>query len=525
MSNPNGVAHFYYSKTLPARSVGIAQISVPALSPAQLTDVNNTVYDQGLLGVWLSTTGVTSTPDFPAPALNIPVTISGSLTYYVGSQFFELTNILADDSITPLFYVHVLPNGATHPRVLDLDGDDFTSSVKQVSSTVGGVTTVTLYHSLDGAPYRVQFIDSTGSLVDQVLQYTHVIARSIVSVYAGVYNLIGSLLTLPDTGDYYVRFTADNGYQVMPTYTYLPNVPWYPRVRYGLTPPPVDYALQPFVGGTIPWLQAVYVAGTVLDSHMIQFERTNVFNDGAHWPDILIFDKDNNFKYALDGYVGSASSTLDTPFLKGTVYPWQRGKLVSMDSTFARVDVAVELDPTDIVWGFYNYAEQDVIYTAFDCNPFTNTNAKNTILQLYLKLSGGAPNRNIYHQLLDASGNAIAGQTNDPSPGSGTNHVFAQVVVGASVSEDEFSFTDSRVRGGGLATKYWATVPQAVNFWDIGYWDGRPYPIGGACAIYLPYSILDTLSRTDVKGRVNSILPMGAIAVIRYIDDNGMEWV
>ncbi len=524
MSNPNGVAHFYYSKSLPARSVAIAQIKVPALSPAQLTDINNTVYDQGLLGVWLVTTGVTGTPDFPAPALYVPVQISGSLQYYVGSQFFELTNRLAADSITPLFYMHVLPPGATHPTVIDLDGNDFTSSVTQSSSTSAGITTVTLYHSLDGAPYRVQFINATGSLVQQVLKYQHVVSLSSFTAVTGTYNITGSFLTLPDTGNYYIRFTANNGYQVMPTYTYLPNVPWYPRVRYGLTPPPVDYALQPFVT-FIPWLQATYVAGTVLDSHMIQFEKTNIYDDGAHWPDILIFDRDNNFKYALDGYVGSTSSTSDTPFLKGTVYPWRRGQIASMDATFARVDVTVELDPTDIVWGFYNYGEQDVIYTAFDCNPFTNPNAKNTILQLYLKLSGGAPNRNIYHQLLDASGNAIAGQTNDPSPGSGTNHVFAQVVVGASVSEDDFSFTDARVRGGGLAPAYWSTVPQAVNFWDIGYWDGRPYPIGGACAVYVPYSILNTLSRTDVEGRINSILPMGAMAVIRYIDDNGMEWV
>lgn len=512
----NGVQNFYYSRTLPSRSVAIAQVNVPPMTPAQLTDVNNTVYEQGILGVWKSTTGVTGTPDFPAPALGYAVAISGAEFYFVGNQFFELTNVLAADGVTPYFYQHQLPAGATHIQILDIDGD--------VLSPVITITTGNMiYHNMDGGAYRVQFINSQGSLVQQVLCYNHVVTLSTAAVAPGFYTLSSALLGLPDTGTYWIRFTTNNGFQVMPMYTYLPNTPWYLRVRYGLVPPPVDYARQQFVTAA-PYMSAAYIAGKALDNHMIQFERSNLFNDGSHLPDILVFDQNNKFKYALDGYVGSLSSQEDTPYLKGYIYNWQRGQISSLDATNSRVDVAVDLDPTDIIWGFYTYAEQDVIYTDFDCNPFTNPAAKNTILELYVKFSGGDPNRNIYHQLLDASGNPIAGQTNDPSPTSGTNVVFAQVVVGASVSETSFSFTDARVRGGGLAPAY-QTIPQAVNFWDIGYWDGKPYPIGGALAVYLPYSILSTLSRTDIQGRINSILPMGAMAVIRYIDANGQEWV
>jgi hypothetical protein len=496
--------------------VAVAQVNVPAMTPAQLTDVNNTVYEQGIPGVWKTTTGVTTTPDFPAPALGIAIQISGITSYFVGSQFFELTNVLAADGVTPLFYQHPLPTGATHIQILDISGDEL-SPVFTISA--GNI----LYHSMDGGAYRVQFINSQGQLVQQVLRYDHVIALSTIAASVGCYTISGALLTLPDVGTYWIRFTANNGFQVMPMYTYLPNTPWYLRIRYGLTPPPVDWARQQFVNSQ-PYMQGTYVAGTALDRHMIQFERTNLYNDGAHLPDILVFDQNNKLKYVLDGYVGAVSSQEDTPYLKGTVYNWQRGQISSVDYTNARVDVAVDLESTDIIWGFYNYAEWDVIYTAFDCNPFTNPAAKNTILQLYVKFSGGDPNHNIYHQLLDAAGNPIAGQTNDPNPIAGTNVVFAQVVVGASVSEADFSFTDARVRGGGLLTPY-QTIPQAVNFWDIGYWDGKPYPIGGALAIYLPYSILSTLSRTDIQGRINSILPMGAMAVIRYIDANGQEWV
>ena len=68
-------------------------------------------------------------------------------------------------------------------------------------------------------------------------------------------------------------------------------------------------------------------------------------------------------------------------------------------------------------------------------------------------------------------------------------------------------------------------IPQATSFFDLGYWDGKPYPIGGALAVYLPLSILDTLSRSEVQGKVQQNIPAGSLAVIRYFDDAGQEYV
>jgi len=36
-----------------------------------------------------------------------------------------------------------------------------------------------------------------------------------------------------------------------------------------------------------------------------------------------------------------------------------------------------------------------------------------------------------------------------------------------------------------------ATIPEAINFWDLGSLDGKPYPLGGALAVYLPVSTLE----------------------------------
>ena len=487
------------------------------LTPAQLTDVNNETYGTGVLGVWNGSSDQSDPPDFVAPDYNVPTEISGTLTYFVGNQFFMLTNLIAEDNITPVFYKHRLPAVANNIQVIDLDGNVVPGPMHLSYTNV-------LFHNFDGGPYRVQYVNANGSLVQDVLRYDLIMQRANVAATTGNYNLIHNFLTLPDTDTYYIKFLTPNGYQVMPMYTYLPNTPWYARVRFGLLPPAAEWASQPFIPYA-PWLLGTYIAGTVLDKHMIEFERKGIYNDPSHLPDILVFNKDGNIKFALDGFVQTSSvSSSNPPFLKGFVYNWQRGQISSMDHTYARVDIAGELDPTDIVWGFYAYNEPDVLYTDFDLNPVTNPAAKNTILQLYAKFTDGTPGKYIYHQLLDAEGNAIPGQTNDPNPTLGTNHIFAQVMVGSSVSEVDFTYTDVRVHGGGLWPQY-QNIPPAVNFWDIGYWDGKPYPIAGAVAIYLPYSILNVLGRGDIEGRVKAALPMGAIPIIRYIDEDGLEWV
>jgi hypothetical protein len=61
--------------------------------------------------------------------------------------------------------------------------------------------------------------------------------------------------------------------------------------------------------------------------------------------------------------------------------------------------------------------------------------------------------------------------------------------------------------------------------WDLGHWDGKPYPLGGGAVIHLPLAVLDRFTREDVRTRVQAIMPMGAIPVIRYYDPAGEEYV
>jgi hypothetical protein len=509
MSSEPGVQNWYYTRDLPARAVGVAKVTAASPTPANLSSINNTVVQAGSLSIWKQTTPLTSAADWTAPALNFTLTINGTSLYYVGNQFFQITDTLSVAG-NPMYYQHPLPPGVSQIAITDVNGnsvlgfDSFTSSQY-------------FYHSLDGAPYYIRYVTLTGNLQTSLLLYNTVYQQVSLAATNNGYVYSGRVLALPTPGTFSLRFVQNNGFMLMPPYDYLPNTPWYPRIRFGIAPPPVDWASQNFTVGR-GYQLASYVAGTVLSSSLVEFERKQIYYDPLQLPDILVFNADNSLKYALDG------SASNTPKRKGTLYNWKRGAIQSMDPSTARVSLSVSLAPTDIVFGFYNYYEPDVIYTELDINPFTNSVIKNSMVEFYAKFDSSNPANNIFHQVLDDTGLAMPGATNDPNPTVGTNQIFAQLAVGAAISTSEFTMVDVRVRGGGLIPSQ-QSIPQSVNMWDIGYWDGKPYPIAGALVAYLPLSLLNTFSRSDIEGKMTSILPMGALAVVRYVDDQGQEYV
>lgn len=94
------------------------------------------------------------------------------------------------------------------------------------------------------------------------------------------------------------------------------------------------------------------------------------------------------------------------------------------------------------------------------------------------------------------------------------------------LSPDKIKVTDTRIRGGGIKTRY---IEEALklqdgvqSYWDIGYWDGQPYPGMGVLYIELPRYILKEVggdfSRVQVKDIVQRHLPEGAYPIIRYYD-------
>ena len=539
-----GIVNFYYSQILPpTKSVAIAYVSTPINTPAQITNIDNIPLSStaptlgpGQLGVWVpSVQDITDpVPHFPITAgaidYGVSVIISDYTDYVVKNQYFELTTqfaISTNIAGTPLYYFHQLPSGVTNATLLDISGNIVTNQPFEIVDSC-------LYHSCDGKPYRIRYVNPAGNYVSTtLLKYTPVLTPgSATSATQYDYNNAQTItMYLPSTAA--IRFLQPSGYQVFPPYNSSPNTPWYLRIGYSVSAFPAEWAKMPFQPYK-PYMLGTWVSGKVLDTTLVEFERPGMNPD--YLPDILVFNADNSFKYALEG-MASAQTTGTTEIqTKGSMYNWTRGMLSASTTDFykARVDLSVTLDPTDIVFGFYTYMEPNYLMIDLDVNPYTNPLVKNNVINIYYKNDPAIPTKNIFYAVypFDAQEGSIPLLTNDTNP-SVTGTLFGVVVSGTAVGIDQFTVEDVRVRGGGLAIIH-QDVPQAVNFWDLGYWDGKPWPIGGVVVLYLPLSPdgtgvqsngTDTISAADVSSVVSSILPMGTMASIRYYDQKGNETI
>ena len=492
-----------YTRSLPARGVAIATIQAPAYTPADMTDIITTVYQPGSLGVWV---GLESGPaTFLAPDLNQTITIQGSLNYSVESKFFEITNVLSTGGV-PLYYQDSLPSGVSDVVLLDLSNNQLAVSY-QIENSV-------LYHD-QHQPTWIRYVDASGVVQKRFLQSNPVIGPNAYGPTTTSYLLSGTNLSLSTTGAYQLRFLDRGGYSVLPPYGAPPNAPWYLRVRSPLKNPAPEWAAQVFLP-KLPYQLATWVPGTVLDTYLVSLERKQGYNDPLHFPDILVYSSDNVLKYALDGN----SSTL--PLRTGSQFPWRRNAISSFDSLTSCAELTVELAADDIVFANYSYAEPDVVLRALDINPFTNPNVGNRIIQIYVNASDIDPFHSIYYCVLDASGTPIPGLTNDPSPDPAASTVIASVMVGISIGTSQITMTDARVRGGGLAPQ-WQQIPESQFCWDLGFWDGKPYPSAGASIIYLPQTLLNTMTRDQIEARLEQILPLGSLAQVFYYDSKGRD--
>lgn len=510
-----GVQFLYYTRNVPARSVPIAHVSTTAASPSTLTDVNNTVYAPGALTMTMNDSPFTV---FTAADLQVSIPITGDLLYKFENQFFEMTDQL-DASSNPLYYQHPLPTGVTSVTVLDLKGNTVSSGYVIRTLTRGTSVTNNLLHSFPNVnnttkafvSYQVRYVDAQGFVHVEILKFNNVVAKDPFNASAATYTTAAILMSVYSISvTYYVRWYAQNGYQALVPYNDIPNDPWFARVRFNIKPTPPEWATQVWTPQR-PFILATWVPGAAIATHLIQFERRPMYFHNGQYPDVLVYDKNYVLKYALAGKVGN-----------GFLFPWRLNQFVDIDTNTGIVKVAVELDPTDIIFGFYSYEEDDVIFRGLDVNPYTNPDVRNRVIQFYQKTNGIDPLHYLYFSILNSDGTTY--KTNDLAPLTGTNHNFSTLLVGQATSIGDFTFTDARQRGGGLGPLY-QTIPPAVNFWDLGYWDGKPFPSGGAMIIYLPVTLKQTFTAAEVSQIIGTVIPMGTVPVIMYYDSFGNETV
>jgi hypothetical protein len=266
----------------------------------------------------------------------------------------------------PLFYKHTFDIGGVEKvGITDLAGNAVSAF-----SLIGGA----VFHSLDGKPYWIQYY-ADGVLRTELLRYEPAMTRGTAGANSYEFSP-GGLITVNSTDVYWIRFTKRNGYQALVPYAAPSGDPWYPVIRFNLRPVAKEWARQIF-SPVQPYILATWVPGTILDPHLVEFERKPAYFDGLTYPDILVYDKNYQIKYALDG--SDPSGRVD----KGFLFPWVRSQFIGIDAMHARCHVNVELATDDIAFAFYNYEERDVVFRDLDINPFTNPTLKDQVIEFY----------------------------------------------------------------------------------------------------------------------------------------------
>ena len=236
--------------------------------------------------------------------MNDAIRIAGSTSYVVENQFFEIT-VFTDDFGNPLFYQHQFEAaGVENITVQDMAGNAVSGFILR-----NGI----LYHNLDGAAYWVQYY-ADGILRKELPRYLPVLTRAANPSTINYSFTPGGLLTVFSPNPYFIRFTQNNPYSILPPYSVPSNDPWYARVRFNLRPVAKEWARQNFTPFN-PFMLATWVPGKILGPNLVEFERQPAYFDGKNYPDILVYDKDYNIKYALDG------SEPDSRIDKGYLFP------------------------------------------------------------------------------------------------------------------------------------------------------------------------------------------------------------
>jgi hypothetical protein len=101
--------------------------------------------------------------------------------------------------------------------------------------------------------------------------------------------------------------------------------------------------------------------------------------------------------------------------------------------------------------------------------------------------------------------------------------ILADISVSEALDPHETNRIDSRMRGGGIIDRYEDTIneiqPESQWYYDIGRWDGKPYPGNASYMVEVPVDILEgaggTFKTNEVSNIINRHTAAGVYAVKR----------
>lgn len=325
-----------------------------------------------------------------------------------------------------------------------------------------------------------------------------------------------------------------------------------------------------------PIKQVTSAESTILSENLIKLDHQTVLEN-----DVLELYVNLLINNAAG--IGRVAYTTDPNLvgnLAGNNTIWQKWSsssrygIRSIDHHTGLIEIeGIELQSTDIVFATYFFEETNYELAVVDFNPVSNSESLTTRTTLYINPDrpGSSQTQTLFYLKTNEAGKVIESnwenfdndsqtyiydglevyyerlpsflQTTDslePDYINPSTHLFVDefsvegnqggvflilgdITVSEAIGIQDLFIVDSRIRGGGIVEsriqEAWDEEPETAWCWDIGSWDGIPFPGNASYLVEIPLTVMEgaggTFRSNDIRDIVQRHTAEGVYPVVR----------
>ncbi len=381
-------------------------------------------------------------------------------------------------------------------------------------------------------------------------------------------------ITLPVLGDYAFKEVVLNKLKIIKPLSFDIQDPWFLFVSnstiYGKAAGTIyKYYLAEFANQTwipaYPYKKIINESSIILSKNLIKLQQSNILDntDENLVIDLLINDSSGT---------GIAAFTTD-PTQEGILADndqfyvlWNtvaQAGIRSIDKKLGILDIdGLNLETDYEIISSYFYKENNYQFSSIDINPLNNPSILEQTLILFIDPDSASTTKSqtLYYLIVDVSGKVIQSNwylfDNDSESidgdelfyksipsyledevsenahifldeysilGDGSSLVLGEVFVRETLQPNLLISKDSRQRGGGVKQTLIDSAKEKQFetswFWDLGFWDGTPYPGHATFYVEVPVSIMDgaggIFTANEIKSVVDRHIATGVYPIIK----------
>lgn len=368
-------------------------------------------------------------------------------------------------------------------------------------------------------------------------------------------------VTLPTVGDYAFKVTSNAKLKIIPPPPVDINNPWSVSITNTqfyttVLSQTLKYSVAEFNNQSWNPNQPIkkstkevstFLAGNLLKTNFGKIQQDNLQD---LFVDVLVNDSGGNglAAFSTDPTKAGDIASNNAPYLYWTKFTRKGIKSIDAAGGFIEIE-GYTLKSTYQLISTYYYEEDEYEFSLIDFNPINNPSSLNTKTSIFVDPDtlSSSKTQTLYYLRSDQSGKVIdsnwygfsteSGILNDSrtlyyekipdfihSPasglalfvgeytteGSGVLLVLGDIEITEEDSPENGTVLDTRVRGGGIIE---SIVPDAKRlnpetnwYWDLGYWDGTPYPGNSSYYIEIPVGVMEGANGIFLSNQVKEIV-------------------